>query len=214
MVGLLGFIPADEPARLYLVGMTRERWTPAETIEQFEFKQQHPVWCRAAEILVEKQADGKQVLSQCAPTVPGMVEVQPAGKGNKEQRLRAVTPYLRAGNVILPAEAEWLQIFLDEVCTFPQAPNDDIVDALSQLLDHLWQATMITKHICARSRGVAQTHGRIGCNVSTGKASGLSSSQRNHAPWHEPGPIQSGAREHLASPHGAKRGWMRSGHHA
>lgn len=142
-VGILAFLPNDEPGRCYIVGLSRERWTPAETITQFCAKNDHPIWARAGEKLVEKKADGIQVLSQCAPLVPGLIEVQPSGKGNKEQRLRAVAHFLRAGNVIIPERADWLNVFIDEVCDFPMAPNDDIVDALSQLLDYIWGATQI-----------------------------------------------------------------------
>ena len=39
--------------------------------------------------------------------------------------------------MLLPAAAGWLSAFLDEVSSFPSAPHDDQVDAMSQALAYL-----------------------------------------------------------------------------
>lgn len=43
---------------------------------------------------------------------------------------------VEAGKVFLPESAEWLADFLDELSSFPSAPHDDCVDALSQALNY------------------------------------------------------------------------------
>ena len=46
-------------------------------------------------------------------------------------RARTVAPYFERGEVTLPADAPWLTEFEAEVCGFPLAPHDDIVDAMA-----------------------------------------------------------------------------------
>ena len=36
-----------------------------------------------------------------------------------------------------PSIAPWIEAFLDELCTFPNGPNDDRVDSTSQALNYL-----------------------------------------------------------------------------
>jgi len=51
--------------------------------------------------------------------------------GDKEQRARPAAAQAEAGNIKL-LRGTWNERFLDEVCNFPAAPHDDIVDALSE----------------------------------------------------------------------------------
>ncbi len=57
--------------------------------------------------------------------------------GDKGSRAAAVSPLVESGRVYLPAAAAWLSDFMDEVSSFPAAPHDDQVDALTQALNHL-----------------------------------------------------------------------------
>src|SRR5208337_3724572 len=43
---------------------------------------------------------------------------------------------VESGRVYLPEDAPWLTDFLEEVSSFPAAPHDDMVDALSQALNY------------------------------------------------------------------------------
>jgi len=45
-----------------------------------------------------------------------------------------ITPLCESGRVFLTAQAPWLDDFLDELTAFPNAPHDDMVDALSMAL--------------------------------------------------------------------------------
>ena len=61
-----------------------------------------------------------------------LVGVSPPG--DKQMRLAAQTPAMEAGRVHLPLEAPWLEDYLHELTTFPNAKHDDQVDSTSQAL--------------------------------------------------------------------------------
>jgi hypothetical protein len=64
--------------------------------------------------------------------------VQHGAKGDKQVRARSfIAPAAEAGDVRLPAYAEWLPLLLDELAGFPDASHDDQVDAMSQALQRL-----------------------------------------------------------------------------
>lgn len=135
-VGQLWYKPSSHAAA-YLVDQVRGRWSPEETLSVFDAQQQDPRWSQAQAILVEEKADGVMLLSLRRSIVKGMIPVKPVA--DKEARARLVQPYVRAGNVIVPMRASWLAEWLGEICTFPGAPHDDQVDAMSQALTYLYQ---------------------------------------------------------------------------
>lgn len=59
-------------------------------------------------------------------------------QGDKRVRARTyIVPTAEAGNVHLPAYAEWLPHLMDELAGFPNATHDDQVDAMSQGIKRL-----------------------------------------------------------------------------
>lgn len=59
-------------------------------------------------------------------------------KGDKSVRARAyIAPNAEPGHVRMPADAPWVPALLDELAGFPDAANDDQVDAMSQALQRL-----------------------------------------------------------------------------
>ncbi len=48
-----------------------------------------------------------------------------------------MSPAIESGNVLLPRKAPWVEDFVEEVVTFPNAKNDDQVDAMTMALDRL-----------------------------------------------------------------------------
>ncbi len=85
-------------------------------------------------ILLEDKASGQSLLQTLRlnsrlPIVPVRVDA------DKLSRAHAVTALCETGNVLLPEAAPWLADFLDEVSSFPAAPHDDQVDALTQVLN-------------------------------------------------------------------------------
>lgn len=59
-------------------------------------------------------------------------------KGDKQVRARLyIAPAAEAGNVHVPAYAEFTPVLLDELAAFPNGANDDQVDSMSQALQRL-----------------------------------------------------------------------------
>ncbi len=84
-------------------------------------------------ILIEETASGIQLLQDLtAAGCPGLVPVRP--KGDKVMRLRAQTPAIEAGRVLLPTDAPWLADYLTELISFPQVRHDDQADSTAQAL--------------------------------------------------------------------------------
>jgi predicted phage terminase large subunit-like protein len=87
-------------------------------------------------VLVEDMASGQSLIQSLqAETRLPILPVKPLG--DKVARASAVSPIVESGRVYLPESAAWLGDFLDEVSSFPAAPHDDQVDALSQALNYL-----------------------------------------------------------------------------
>ena len=87
--------------------------------------------------LVEDKANGPAVVAMLKNELVGMMPVTP--EGSKESRLHAVAPMIEAGNVWVPdpsviPNTRWVEKYLDELSTFPRAPNDDMVDMTTQAL--------------------------------------------------------------------------------
>jgi predicted phage terminase large subunit-like protein len=87
-------------------------------------------------ILIEDKASGMSLVQELQnetrlPIKPIKID------RDKISRANAVTPLVEARRVYLPRNAHWLADFLDEVSSFPAAPHDDMVDALSQALNHV-----------------------------------------------------------------------------
>lgn len=121
-------------ADCWLLDQVRDRWTFPEQIEQIEKLAE--LWPDVTAHIVENKANGAAAVQTLTRKIPGLIPVNP--HGNKEIRADAVAPFVRAGNVHLPAKAAWLDDFHSEVAGFPSAaPHDDIVDALTQALDYL-----------------------------------------------------------------------------
>jgi predicted phage terminase large subunit-like protein len=90
----------------------------------------------AATILIENAGPGMSVLQELWRNPPqGMP--RPIGRkpeGSKENRMVPQSAKIEAGHVILPKQADWLDIFLHELLAFPNRRHDDQVDSVSQFL--------------------------------------------------------------------------------
>src|SRR5579863_1971731 len=87
--------------------------------------------------LVEDKANGPAVISALQHEISGLIAVNP--EGGKLSRAQAVSPQAESGNVYLPhpALAQWVDGFIEELASFPNAAHDDQVDAMSQALHRL-----------------------------------------------------------------------------
>lgn len=94
-------------------------------------------WPQAVLKLVEDKANGPAIIRTLSRTIPGIVPEEP--KGGKVERANAVSPFVEAGNVWLPAPelAPWVGGYLEEMAAFPNAKHDDQVDQTTQAINRL-----------------------------------------------------------------------------
>jgi hypothetical protein len=57
------------------------------------------------------------------------VQAAPAIEGDKIMRLHGQTAKLEGGFLLVPKEAPWLDTYINELVSFPNAKNDDQVDS-------------------------------------------------------------------------------------
>lgn len=89
-------------------------------------------WTPSA-VLIEDKASGQQLLQDLrrSTTLP-LIGINP--EKDKITRASGVSALVEAGRLSLPVNAPWLADLESELLTFPNAPHDDQVDALSQFL--------------------------------------------------------------------------------
>lgn len=122
-------------ASKYLLAETRDRMDITTTINAL--KAMAARFPRAYMKLVEDKANGPAVISMLKEKMSGLVAIDP--EGSKEARLQSVAPDVEAGNIWLPdpSIAPWIMDWIEEVVNFPNAANDDRVDAFSQAIFRL-----------------------------------------------------------------------------
>ena len=134
-----GRIGADK----YLIDQVRERLDLPKTIKAVIRLTKK--WPQARTKLVEDKANGSGVIASLKRSIPGLIAVNP--DVSKEARAWAVSPDIEAGNVFLPnpANAPWVNDFINECTRFPEGKHDDQVDAMTQALQRLMRRTRKTR---------------------------------------------------------------------
>lgn len=118
---------------LYLIDLVWERLTFTETcaaIKRLKHK-----WPRTAGVYVEDKANGDAIIDTLQSQIPGVNPIKP--EGGKEARISAITPLLQAGNLWLPSAAAWVDKYIAEACSFPNAPHDDAIDMTAHGINHM-----------------------------------------------------------------------------
>lgn len=87
-------------------------------------------------VLVEDAANGTAVIQTLQKELR-ILKVQPLG--GKIARVNAISAAIESGHVYLPdpAEAPWVNDFIEQFTAFPNGPHDDMVDSCSQALNYL-----------------------------------------------------------------------------
>lgn len=120
----------------YLIDAGRWRLTGDALQQKMKllYEQSKP---RAQAILVEDAGNAIPVIQslQLHTKLP-LVPVKP-GRQDKVARVQGIQGLVEGGRVWLPAEAPWLQDFLDETAAFPGGRYNDFCDSLSQALTYL-----------------------------------------------------------------------------
>jgi predicted phage terminase large subunit-like protein len=86
--------------------------------------------CRASVVLIEDKANGSAIIKSLRYKVPGIVAVNP--EGGKMSRMFAASGEMQSNNWYMDRNAAWTEPFVTSMCTFPNAKNDDDVDAWTQ----------------------------------------------------------------------------------
>lgn len=121
-------------ANYYLVDQVRGQFGFLKTRDEIiRTKLNYP---KISTIWVEKKANGDAIIDSLQDEISGIVPFVPDKYGDKEARLHAVSGVVQAGNVYLPLtdEKSWVENFIYEITMFPNAKNDDQVDAFTQFL--------------------------------------------------------------------------------
>lgn len=100
----------------------------------------HKRW-KADALVIEGASIGISLFQMVKKAIlPGLIRA-PTPKGSKEDRLAKATVQLQSGNFLLPKSEPWLEALRKELLGFPDASNDDQVDALSQFVEFVFQAS-------------------------------------------------------------------------
>lgn len=132
---VIGQVWARFGADVYLLDQIRDRLDFPAT--QQAVKALSAKWPQAHAKLVEDKANGPAIIAQLRSSVPGLIAINPTD--SKYARASAVAPFQESGNVYLPDPtlAPWIDDYVVEHTSFPNASHDDQVDCTSQALDRL-----------------------------------------------------------------------------
>ena len=135
---VVGQVWGKKGADSYLLDQVRARMSFTRTKKEVkDLKDLHP---GTRNILIEDKANGPAIIDVLKSEVFGILPVEP--DGSKLARAHSVTNVWEAGNIHLPHPEfkPWVKELVNELLSFPAAPHDDQVDAMSQALRHLYPA--------------------------------------------------------------------------
>jgi predicted phage terminase large subunit-like protein len=84
-------------------------------------------------VLIEDKASGQALLQDIKRMPINAIPILP--KGNKTNRFLRVIGVFAAEKVMLPRNAPWLAVLIDELLSFPNSVHDDQVDSIGQFLN-------------------------------------------------------------------------------
>ena len=85
-------------------------------------------------IIIEDKASGQSLIQDLS--LSGYSNIKPSkAKLDKITRFASVIPLFQAGKVFFPSKSAFNRELINELTTFPNSKNDDIVDSVSQFLN-------------------------------------------------------------------------------
>jgi predicted phage terminase large subunit-like protein len=122
----------------YLLDQARVKVEFPQMVQEIETKaRKWEVDC----ILVEDKGQGTAYIqargrsdSQRRLAPAEVIPISVPSNQGKEFRFDEITPLIETGNVHVPQNADWVDLFVREVGQFPDGAHDDQVDAMSQYL--------------------------------------------------------------------------------
>ncbi len=132
---VVGQVWARSGSKAWLLDEVRARADFPATCQLI--RQMTAKWPQASRKLIEDKANGPAIISQLGTEIGGIVPVNP--KDSKEARVHAITPFIEAGDIEIPASAlaPWIGDFIEEMSAFPNGAHDDRVDTMSQALNQM-----------------------------------------------------------------------------
>ena len=132
---VVGVVLSKYKGQFYLVDMYRAKADIVETQKAIEKMAEKYPACKTH--LIENKANGPAIVALLKKKVPNLIEVNPGT--SKDERLHSVSPIFEAGNFLLPMNSPLSKVIIEELVSFPNADNDDIVDAISQGLNRFME---------------------------------------------------------------------------
>ena len=124
----------------FIVDQIRKQMEFTETLAVMErFINQYP---QCKKILVEKKANGGPAINMLRSKFGRRLMPINPGTRDKVARLEGCAAIFESGNVWLPRYAHWKDDYIDELISFPSAPNDDQVDTTTQMLNYWWDGNL------------------------------------------------------------------------
>ncbi|HYC19391.1 MAG TPA: phage terminase large subunit, partial [Candidatus Bathyarchaeia archaeon] len=132
---VVGQVWGRRGADFYLLDQVRGRWAFDETV--YALRQVTKTWPESSAIIIEAQTVGAALASHLKKQIPGIIPIHV--KQSKELRAMSSIPVWQSKNVFipLPEKRPWVRDYVFELTNFPNAPNDDQVDATSLALNQL-----------------------------------------------------------------------------
>ena len=125
---VVGIVLAKHKQSFYVLDIYRRKADIVETQRAIKkMSEDHP-YCRS--VLIEDKANGPAIVALLKHEVPNIIAVPVSAA--KDERLHSIAPTIEAGNLYLPLNHPLSKTVVEEMCSFPNAENDDIVDAMSQ----------------------------------------------------------------------------------
>jgi len=119
----------------FLLDQDRRRMGFIDTVKAIQ--DMRTKWPRTTAIVVEDKANGPAIIETLKEKISGIIPCMPYG--SKLARLRAVSPLIEAGNVLIPSPEthHWVPAYESELLKFPNSADNDQVDTTSQALQYL-----------------------------------------------------------------------------
>jgi predicted phage terminase large subunit-like protein len=142
---VVGQVWAKKGADSFLVYQVWARLSFTNTIEAI--RRVTRLFPQSRRKIIEAKANGDAVIDSLQHEIAGIIKAEPTQ--SKVARATAVSPFIRAGNVHLPTTrvattereiAFDVEAFIQQATSFPNAANDDAVDAASQYLNEAYLA--------------------------------------------------------------------------
>jgi predicted phage terminase large subunit-like protein len=119
--------------RWLIVDVFREKLEFPDLVQKVE---EHARRWKVRKILVEESGPGIPLVQVLKGRLGAAIEgIRPVG--SKEARAHAATDWIKTGRLQLHRKAKGIEDLLQEAAAFPDGEHDDLIDALTQAINHL-----------------------------------------------------------------------------